>query len=176
MKEQRKRWMLVGSMVGLSILGSVAAEAATMAQQCVIADRVCFVMRAGDGRFTPEQRIDRVNDRLAYILGHEKLRPENIEAVPLPNGEAKIRVGRSLLTNVTRADAVANGAPSPQALARVWLANLRVAIPQAEPKLWPLRRHPVRHASRRHPWRARKASGTIPRGTRRDHKRSAAVS
>jgi hypothetical protein len=51
----------------------------------------------------------------------------------LPNGGQQIRVGRSLLVTVTRADARANGARSPRTLARVWLRNLRDAMPQARP-------------------------------------------
>jgi hypothetical protein len=161
MKEKGKQWRLAGSLIGLSILAGSAAGAATMAQQCVIADKVCFVMRASDGPLSPEQRIDRVNDRLAYILGHESLRPGSVQAVPLANGDAKIRVGRSLLTNVTRADAVANGAPSPQALALIWVSNLRTALPQAEPKVWPLRSRLARHSARRHRWGARKTIGAL---------------
>src|SRR2546423_1815300 len=43
----------------------------TTAQKCIIANEVCFMMRAGVTGQSPEQRIDRVNEQLAYILGYE---------------------------------------------------------------------------------------------------------
>jgi hypothetical protein len=117
----------------LSMLAVAPAGAFTMAQKCVVANELCFVSRAGAGGFTAEQRIDRVNERLAYILGYENLRPNNIRMVDMEGGGVEIRVGRSLLTTVTRADARANGARNPRTLARVWLRNLRDALPEARP-------------------------------------------
>src|SRR5262245_45275897 len=121
----------VGMMVAL--LGVAPAGAFTMAQKCVIANELCFVDRASAGGLTPEKRIDKVNERLAYILGYENLRPGNIRMVSMGNRGLAIMVGRSLLATVTRADARANGARNPETLGRIWLANLRQALPQARP-------------------------------------------
>jgi hypothetical protein len=129
-----KRLMLpLGAAMVLSMCGVAPAGAFTMTQKCVIANELCFVSRAGAGGMTAEQRIDRVNERLAYILGYESLRPNNIRMVAMPGGAEQIRVGRSLLTTVTRADARANGARNPATLGRIWLRNLRDALPQARP-------------------------------------------
>src|SRR5438093_407880 len=123
----------LGTAIVLTLSLMSQAGAFTMAQKCVVANELCFVARASAGGFTPEQRIDRVNERLAYILGYENLRPGNIRMAGMPGGSVEIRVGRSLLTTVTRADARANGARNPATLGRVWLRNLRAALPQARP-------------------------------------------
>ena len=76
-----KRLMLpLGAAIVLSMVGMAPAGAFTMTQKCVIANELCFVSRVGAGGMTAEQRIDRVNERLAYILGYENLRPGNIPA------------------------------------------------------------------------------------------------
>lgn len=130
-----KRLMLpLGAAIVLSMVGMAPAGAFTMTQKCVIANELCFVARVGAGGMTAEQRIDRVNERLAYILGYENLRPNNIRMVSMPGGGGvEIRVGRSLLTTVTRADARANGARNPRTLGNIWLRNLRDALPEARP-------------------------------------------
>ena len=129
-----KRLMLpLGAAILVSMLGVAPAGAFTMTQKCVIANQLCFVTRVGAGGMSAEDRLNRVNERLAYILGYENLRPSNIRMAALPNGGQQIRVGRSLLVTVTRADARANGARSARTLARVWLRNLRDAMPQARP-------------------------------------------
>jgi hypothetical protein len=122
----------LGTAMVLSVSLMSQAGAFTMTQKCVIANELCFVARAGAGGMTPEQRIDRVNERLAYILGYESLRPGNIRMVSM-GPDIEIRVGKSLLTTVTRADARANGARNPRTLANVWVRNLRDAMPQARP-------------------------------------------
>jgi hypothetical protein len=134
MKEKnRMKLLLLGAAVVVSVLGVAPARAFTMAQKCVIANQDCFPVRTSAGRLSPEQRIDQINDRLAYILGCETLRPENVRMKPTRDGEVEIWVGRSLLTTVTGADARANGAPGPAAVAGVWAKNLQVALPQARP-------------------------------------------
>ena len=122
----------LGTAIVLSVSLMSQAGAFTMTQKCVIANELCFVARAGAGGMTPEQRIDRVNERLAYILGYENLRPGNIRMVSM-GPDIQIRVGKSLLTTVTRADARANGARNPHTLANIWVRNLRDALPQARP-------------------------------------------
>ena len=128
------RWMLpLAAAVVLSGISMAPAGAFDMTQKCVIANELCFVSRVGAGGMTAQQRIDRVNERLAYILGYENLRPNNIRMVSMANGNTSINVGRSMLVTVTRADARANGARNPRTLARVWLRNLRDAMPSARP-------------------------------------------
>jgi hypothetical protein len=133
MEEHMKKTLWVLAVSLLPLLAGSPASAFTMAQRCVIAYRDCFVMRAPAGGMTPEQRLDRVNERLAYILGYESLRPSSIRPVRQGSG-VEIRVGKSLLTTVTPADARANGTRNVMGLAQVWLRNLRAALPEARPK------------------------------------------
>jgi hypothetical protein len=128
-----KQWMWLGAMAAVSTLGSVPAGALTMTQKCVIANTLCFSVRAAAAGMTPQQRIDHVNDRLAVILGHETLQPENLRTRQTAGGDVEIWVGRSLLATVTRADARANGSADPQSVADRWASNLRAALPQARP-------------------------------------------
>jgi hypothetical protein len=104
-----------------------------MAQRNVIANEDVFIMRASASGMTPEQRLDRVNERLAYILGYENLRPGNIRLVARGRDHYDIRVGRSHLVTVTPADARANGTRNVRGLAQLWLRNLRDALPEARP-------------------------------------------
>jgi hypothetical protein len=127
---KRGFWYLAAML--LPVLATGPASAFTMSQRCVIANEDCFVMRVPAAGMTAEQRLDRVNERLAYILGYESLRPNTIRL--RPEGDAiRIMVGKSLLTTVTPADARANGTRNVRGLAQVWLRNLRDALPQARP-------------------------------------------
>src|SRR5260221_5342735 len=102
-REKMKKCLLpLGAAMIVSMLGVVPAGAFTMTQKCVIANELCFVTRASAGGISPEQRLNRVNERLAYILGYENLRPNNIRMVAMANGAQEIRVGKSLLVTVTR--------------------------------------------------------------------------
>lgn len=127
---KRGFWLLAAVLLPVTATGP--AGAFTMAQRCVIANEDVFVMRVAAGGMTAEQRLDAVNDRLAYILGYEPLRPEAIRLQR--EGEiVKIIVGKSLLTTVTLADARANGTRDVMGLARVWQRNLQAALPEARP-------------------------------------------
>src|SRR5437879_5307576 len=117
-----KTWLALGvaALLPLVIGGPASAQRRyTMAQRCGIANEDCFIMRASAAGMSPEQRLDRVNERLAYILGYENLRPGNIRVVDRGR-ESDILVGRSLLTTVTPQDARANGTRNVRGLARVW--------------------------------------------------------
>ncbi len=122
-----KRLVLpLGAAMVLSMVALSPASAFTMTQKCVIANELCFVSRASAGGFNPEQRIDRVNERLAYILRYENLRPGNIRMVAM-GPDVQIRVGRSLLVTVTPADA--RGAPLAPQPARCHAASPAAVSP-----------------------------------------------
>jgi hypothetical protein len=128
----KKSLIVLAAMLGTA-LAAPAAHAFTMSQRAVIANQDVFVMRVPAGGMTAEQRLDRVNERLAYILGYEPLNSKTIRAVP--HGQViEIRVGKSLLTTVTQADARANGTRNVRGLSQVWLRNLRAALPEARPR------------------------------------------
>jgi len=104
----------------------------TMRQRCVIANRTVFVLRARAGGLSPERRLDRVNERLAYILGNESCRPHSIRGIAV-GGTVEIWVGNSILVTVTPADARACGG-TVRGVADLWVSNLRVALPEARPR------------------------------------------
>lgn len=107
------------------------AGAFNMTQKVVVANELIAVARVGAGDLTAQERIDRVNERLAYILGYEPLDPGSIYAVT--RGDSRvIMVGKSTLITVTPADARANNM-SVSKLTSIWLRNAREAIPQARP-------------------------------------------
>ncbi|HEY3268998.1 MAG TPA: hypothetical protein VGM37_18960 [Armatimonadota bacterium] len=103
----------------------------TTSYKCIIANELCFIVRVGSGGQSATQRVDRLNERLAYIIGYERLAPGNIY-IRNVKGMPTIMVGRSELFTVTPEDARAVGA-TPQTVARIWLANLRHAMPQSRP-------------------------------------------
>ena len=122
---------VVALISALVLATGVVANAFTMPEKVVVADKLVLVARAPAGGLTAEERIAAMNDRLAPILGFEILTPENIR-LARSNGELGIFVGDKLLTTVTAYDARANGTTVPS-LAHVWLNNARSAIPWARP-------------------------------------------
>jgi hypothetical protein len=116
--------------VALLALFATVAGAFTMSQKIVVADQLVAITRVPAGGFTPDQRIDRVNERLAVILGYT-LSPRRIRAEWVGRDMA-ITVDHRLLVTVTPADARANGT-TVETLAHYWLANLREALPEAAP-------------------------------------------
>lgn len=108
------------------------AIAFTMAERVVVANELIAIARVPAGGLTPDERIDEINDRLAYIIGFERLSPDNISAIIAPGGSRAIMVGRSLLMTVTPADARANGT-TVAGLTREWLQNIREILPEARP-------------------------------------------
>lgn len=104
----------------------------SLSYKCVVANKLCFVVRAPAGNMSPTKRVDTVNDRLAYILGNEPLNPNDIRIRHMNNDPA-IFVGDRLLVDVTAADAEADRTTT-NGLARVWVSRLRSALPQARPQ------------------------------------------
>lgn len=125
--------VLLTALAGLIILGAFASSmsAFTMAEKVVVANELIAVARVPAGGFSAQERIDRVNDRLAYALGFEPLHPGAIYSVSTRGGNV-IMIGKTPLITVTTADARANGT-TPDALTRVWLRNAREALPWARP-------------------------------------------
>lgn len=127
-----KRFMLsLVAAIGLALVVTPTVNAFTMSEKVVIAYDLVAIARVPAGGMTADQRIDVVNERLAYIYGYE---PLNSSAVRLAtvNGETTIMVGKSTLITVTEADAKANNT-TVSALAQVWLKSARESLPQARP-------------------------------------------
>lgn len=124
---------LISAVVLISAVAAAKAQPAvyTTSYKCIVANELCFIVRVGAGGQSATERVDRLNERLAYILGYERLAPGNIY-IQKENGLPTIFVGRSRLISVTPADAEANGT-TPDTLAQNWLENLRHALPQARP-------------------------------------------
>lgn len=127
---KRTIWLILGVMVLASVLVSVAG-AFTTSEKVIVANDLVAIARVPAGGFTADQRIDQVNERLAYILGYEPLDPRHINAFRLGDS-MRIMVGNRLLITVTPADARANNSTVSR-LTRVWLERARAALPQARP-------------------------------------------
>ena len=127
-----KRFLLIILTVAVTVsaLASLAC-AFTMSEKVVVANELIAIARTPAGGFSAQERIDRINERLAYILGYEPLAPRDIYTVRR-GGSMAIIVGDRLLMTVTPNDARANNT-TVSALASVWLRQARMAIPQARP-------------------------------------------
>lgn len=124
---------MVTAVIATVMIGAFAslAGAFTMSEKIVVANELIAIARVGAGGYTADERIDRVNERLAYILGFEPLDPGSIYAVR--DGRSRvIMVGDTQLITVTPADARANGM-SVSELTNIWLRNAREVLPQARP-------------------------------------------
>ncbi len=115
----------------LTVFASYAG-AFTMSEKVVVADQLIAIARTPAGGISADQRINDVNDRLAYILGYEPLAPRYIHARVMRDGSRAIMVGNRLLITVTAADARANNTTI-RNLTNVWLTRARQALPQARP-------------------------------------------
>jgi len=122
---------LLAAVVIMAAFGSFA-RAFTMSEKVVVANELVAIARVPAGGFTPQQRIDRINERLIWILSYEPLNPGAIYAVWAPGKSRAIMVGDRLLMTVTSSDASANNTTVP-GLTRVWLQYAREALPQARP-------------------------------------------
>jgi purine nucleosidase len=116
----------------LAVVISTSVSAFTLAEKVVVANNLIAIARVPAGGLSPVDRINAINDRLAYIIGFERLSPDNIYAVRAPGGSTFIMVGNSLLITVTPTDAQANGT-TVDGLAQVWLNNFREILPEARP-------------------------------------------
>lgn len=127
------RKLLILTITSMFILGIClsVAGAFTMSEKVVVANELVAIVRVPAGGLTADERIDRVNERLAYILGFEPINPSSIRAVPLGNSRM-IMIGDSLLMTVTPRDAEANNT-TVAGLTRVWVQQAREAIPFARP-------------------------------------------
>jgi hypothetical protein len=137
------RTVLLLAAAALVAPGVAKAEPAKVTRRCVIAYHQCFTVSAGYKGNTPEQRMDRVNERIAAIIARENLTARNIYLVPAGR-LTHIYIGRSKLITVTPGDARAERYRSSRALARKWARELRVGFPESRPKgnNWIARRKP----------------------------------
>lgn len=128
------RRVLLILLMSVTIVTSSAAlvYAFTTSEKIIVANQIVAIARVPAGGFSADQRIDKVNDRLAFILGNERLDAGSIRVVK-QRGENAIVVGNRLLFTVTAADAKANHT-TVNGLTRVWLKAARTAIPQARPR------------------------------------------
>ena len=107
------------------------ARAFTMSEKVVVANELIAISRVSAGGFSAQARIDKVNERLAYILGFEPLNPGSINAVRVGNTRV-IMVGDTPLITVTSRDAAANNT-TVVGLTRTWVQLAREALPLARP-------------------------------------------
>ncbi len=127
-----KRLMLaLVTAIAMVAIFTPVANAFTMSEKVVVANNLVAIARVPAGGMTADQRINTVNDRLAYIYGYEPLNPDAIK-LTVCNGERTIRVGNTTLITVTPADAKANNT-TVDGLAQQWLRLAKASLPQARP-------------------------------------------
>lgn len=102
------------------------AHSATMTTRCVVGNQDCFVIRAGCGSLSAEDRMGLVNDRLAGVLGYAKSGDVNVQETA--KGDSAVFIGHTLVVTATLGDSVANGGLSTRALASIWSKNLASAL------------------------------------------------
>jgi uncharacterized membrane protein len=116
----------------LLVMISSICGAFTMSEKVVVASDQITVLRVSAGGMTPDQRIDRVNERLVEIISYEKLNADNIYLKDAGNSKI-LMVGSKTLITITPADAEANKMTVNE-LSQIWLNNAKSAIPQSRPK------------------------------------------
>jgi uncharacterized membrane protein len=116
----------------LLVMISGICGAFTMSEKVVVASDQITVLRVSAGGMTPDQRIDRVNERLVEIISYEKLNADNIYLKDAGNSKI-LMVGSKTLITITPADAEANKMTVNE-LSQIWLNNAKSAIPQSRPK------------------------------------------
>ena len=126
-----KKTMLVLGMFLGACLTTGTADALEVDRHVIVASRVIHPIRVSAGGFTPEQRVAKVNERLATIIAREPLAPSNIR-MRVVSGTPGIYVGRYLVISVTQADATYHRT-TPRQLAQIWLREYRRVLPQARP-------------------------------------------
>lgn len=126
-----KRIMTFLAVVVILAAFASLASAFTMSEKVVVANELVAISRVSAGGFSAQARVDRVNERLAYILGFEPLNPGSINAVRVGNTRV-IMVGDTPLITVTSRDAAANNT-TVVGLTRIWLQLAREALPLARP-------------------------------------------
>jgi len=104
---------------------------APVSRRCVIANIDVWTVTAAFKKLSPEERVNRLNDRLAHVYGNENLSARNVHVVRRREF-ADLYVGRTHVFTVTPEDAAASSeAGDTVSLARKWAERLKKALPQA---------------------------------------------
>ena len=122
--------VLAAGLAGV-VSGGGQAQTFPMDQKVIVASQLIHPVRVSAGGLSAEERVARINERINRIIAHEPLNPGNIRLRRV-GGDPAIYVGNQLVTSVTAADAAANRMTK-ERLARLWLRNYRVVLPQARP-------------------------------------------
>jgi hypothetical protein len=115
----------------LAACGLPVAARAGDAGEIVIANQVVLRIRTGARDVSAAERTRIVTRRVVDVLSYEDTQHPDVRIVKTGVDRA-IHVGKTLLVTVQESDAKAN-LTTPEALARVWAANVARELPHATP-------------------------------------------
>ena len=121
----------IGAAFVLALVVLVVPAVAGDNNEIVVANGVVLRVRVAPPGMTVHERALIVERRLVNILSYEELSPPDVQIKGNPKWPG-LWVGSHLLITVTLADAQANKA-TPIQLAKMWEANVRRQLPEAEP-------------------------------------------
>jgi hypothetical protein len=100
-----------------------------------IGGNVVLRLRSSAGGMSPQQRADRITERLAFLCGIPDLQPSDVVVYAPAHLQPVIYVsGRKLIT-VDSSTAAATGIGSPEETAEVWAKRLQVVLPEVDVRL-----------------------------------------
>jgi hypothetical protein len=129
--------------LGAGLLCMVLAQALAQAQapsvskplphpnEVTVAGILVARFRVGAGGFTPEQRADKVVERIVAVFSREDLAKKPVE-IRGKEKEPSLYVGDQLLVTITLADAAATKS-TPMELARKWQSAFSQALAAGQP-------------------------------------------
>ena len=126
-----KRTLILAAWIGMA--GVTAAPAKAIETDTIrFGGQVVMRIRAGAHGMSPSDRADAVRSRLAEVVTRSTAGVPSITVrQERTGGEAGVFVGETLVIQVDRTLAQANGQGDPRDLAEQWAKNLGRVLPQA---------------------------------------------
>jgi|SRR5579872_3610184 len=123
--------------VSVSILAALAlTPCAARAEEAVwsVAGKQVLRLHASAGDWTPQQRVEALDERVNEILSKDGTLRANEIVLQHTHGQVYITVRGTVLVTVLPGDAEPNHT-SREKLAQVWLTNLRNTLPLLAPRV-----------------------------------------
>lgn len=98
--------------------------------EVILAGEVVLRIHYPAGKFTVQQRVDIVTERLNQFLGSEAFDPEMFK-VEKRGSEYTVVYGKDVIITADKATAKINKT-TPEALANIWMKNLKRVVPLAK--------------------------------------------
>ena len=116
----------------LVLFGILAPPASAIGRlgDVIIGGEVVLRIHYPAGKFTIQQRVDIVTERLNNFLGSDAFDPENFK-VEKRGSEYAVVYGKDIIITADKRTAEKNKT-TPEGLAKVWTKNLKKAVPAAK--------------------------------------------